>query len=145
LICRKYAFKRSGKCISFYTLLGGDISRFSLFSYSESTAEEMGAEWALEKQNIYLSSKVDNQTETVAKEFPSGSEEVCPKRMKPRALIFKANYKDFDKIIELIKTQFPEVEIIYATTGPTASILRVIKSVPFETQDSSTQPLYTVE
>ncbi len=80
-----------------------------------------------------------------ANEVPTASESVCPKKIKPRALIFKANYKDFDKIKELIKTQFPEVEIIYATTGPASSILRVTKSIPFEKQDTSTQPLFTIE
>jgi len=67
------------------------------------------------------------------------------KKIKPRAIIFKAVDKDLHKIKELIETQFPKVEIIYVTSGPTASILRVTKSMPFETQDSSTQPLYTIE
>ena len=48
-------------------------------------------------------------------------------------------------IKEIIENQFPEVEIIYLTTGPATSILRVTKSMPFEKQDVSTQPLYTVE
>lgn len=81
----------------------------------------------------------------ISQGLPSNPETTCPKKIKPRALIFKANYKDFDKIKELIKTNFPEVEIIYATSGPTASILRVTKSIPFETQDSSTQPFFTIE
>ena len=83
--------------------------------------------------------------ETVAQEVPSASEIACSKKVKPRALIFKANDKDLHKIKELLKTQFPEVEIIYVTTGPAASILRVTKSIPFEKQDSSAQPLYTIE
>jgi hypothetical protein len=66
-------------------------------------------------------------------------------KSKPRALIFKADEKDLDKIKKLIETQFPKVEIIYVTSGPTASILRVTKSVSFKTQDSSIQPLSTVE
>lgn len=82
--------------------------------------------------------------EAMAQEVPSASETACSKKIKPRALIFKSNNKDFDKIEELIKTEFPEVEIIYLTTGPAASILRVTKSMPFETQDSSAQP-YTIE
>ena len=82
--------------------------------------------------------------EAMAQEVPSVSETVSSKKIKPRALIFKANYKDFDKITKLIETQFPEVEIIYATTGPAGSLLRVAKSIPFERQDSSAQP-YTVE
>jgi hypothetical protein len=69
----------------------------------------------------------------------------CSVKIKPRAIIFKADDKDLDKIKELIENQFPEVEIIYLTTGPATSILRVTKSMPFEKQDVSTQPLYTVE
>ena len=99
----------------------------------------------MEKHTQELSVKGDNSAEATAKEVPSASETVCSKKIKPRALVFKANNKDFDKIEELIKTQFPEVDIIYVTTGPAASILRVTKSIPFETQDSSTQPLFTIE
>jgi hypothetical protein len=66
-------------------------------------------------------------------------------KSKPRALIFKADQKDLDKIKELIKTQFPKVEIVYITTGPATSILRVTKSMPFETQNYLTQPIYTIE
>jgi len=62
-------------------------------------------------------------------------------KMKPRALIFKSNEKDLDKIKDLIETQFPKVEIIYITTGPASSILRVTKSMPSETQNSPVQPL----
>jgi hypothetical protein len=69
----------------------------------------------------------------------------CSVKIKPRAIIFKADDKDLDKIKEIIENQFPEVEIIYLTTGPATSILRVTKSMPFEKQDVSTQPLYTVE
>ena len=83
--------------------------------------------------------------EAMAKEVPSASETACSKKIKPRALIFKSNDKDLHKIKELIKTQFSEVEIIYVTTGPAASILRVTKSIPFGTQDSSVQPLFTIE
>jgi hypothetical protein len=66
-------------------------------------------------------------------------------KIKPRALIFKANEKDLDKIKELIETQFPKVEIVYITTGPATSILRVTKSMHSETQNYLTQPLYTIE
>jgi hypothetical protein len=99
----------------------------------------------VEKQAQELSVKGDNPAEATAKEVPSASETVCSKKTKPRALIFKANNRDFDKITELIETQFPEVEIIYATTGPVSSILRVTKSIPFEMQDTSTKSLFTVE
>ena len=76
---------------------------------------------------------------------PSATETACLKKIKPRAIIFKANQKDFRKLKDSIETEFPEVEIIYVTTGPVASILRVTKSIPFEMQNSSTQPYYTVE
>jgi len=79
-------------------------------------------------------------------------QEACPveavvfsKKIKPRALILKATNKDFDKIAELIKSEFPEVEILYLTTGPVKSILRVTKSLPFEMQNSPEQSLYNVE
>jgi hypothetical protein len=66
-------------------------------------------------------------------------------KIKPRALVFKANDKDVNKIKEIIENKFPEVKIIYLTTGPEASILHVSKSLPFEIQDTSTKPLYTIE
>ncbi len=66
-------------------------------------------------------------------------------KIKPRALILKANEKDLNKLKELIETQFPKVEIVYITTGPATSILRVTKSMPFETQNYPSQPLYTIE
>ena len=99
----------------------------------------------MEKLEIDVSSKGANKEEAIAQQLPSASETACSKKIKPRAFIFKSNNKDFDKIKELIKTQFPEVEIIYVTTGSAESILRVAKSKPFEKQDSSEQSLYTIE
>ena len=78
-------------------------------------------------------------------EVHSTSEATCIKKIKPRAIIFKANDKDFYKLNDLIKTQFSEVEVVYVTTGPVASFLRVYKSIPFEMQNSSEQPNYTIE
>ena len=75
----------------------------------------------------------------------SSTEMACSKKIKPRAIIFKADAKDLQKIKELIETQFSKVEIIYITSGSTDSILRVTKSIPLETQNSSEQPLCTVE
>ena len=95
-----------------------------------------------------LSSKGGNQVKAMsqeAQEVSSASETACSKKILPRALVFKAHDKDLDKIKRIIKTQFPEVEIIYVTTGPAGSILRVTKSIPFETQNSSEQPLYGFE
>jgi hypothetical protein len=86
--------------------------------------------------------------EKITQEVPpeaSISETSYSRKIKPRALIFKATEKDLDKIKELIETKFTEVEIIYVTTGPATSILRVTKSMPFETQSSSAPPLCTSE
>ena len=78
-------------------------------------------------------------------EVPTSSQTTCSKKIKPRALIFKADDKDLNKIKELIETQFPEVEIIYVTTGPVSSVLHVTKSMPFEPRNPSAQPFYTIE
>jgi hypothetical protein len=76
--------------------------------------------------------------------FPT-SIATCLRKVKPRAIILRANDQDFSKLKDSIKTQFPEVEIVYVTTGPAASILRVTKSIPFEMQNSSEQTNYTIE
>jgi hypothetical protein len=76
---------------------------------------------------------------------PSTLETTCSKKIKPRAIIFKSNNQDFDMIKKLIETQFSKVEILYVTTGPVASVLRVTKSIPFEMQNSSEQLHYTIE
>jgi hypothetical protein len=100
-------------------------------------------------EKLKVASSLDEVTKlevmSKTKEVSSTSEMACSKRSRPRALIFKANEKDLHKIKKLIETQFPEVEIIYVTSGHTASILRVTKSMLFETQNSSMQPLYTIE
>jgi len=102
----------------------------------------------MEKLEIEPSLEKTTKTEVMKKE----SSEVTPtletpllRKIKPRAIIFKANDKEFYKINDLIKTQFPEVEVVYVTTGPVASFLRVTKSIPFEMQNSSEQPNYTIE
>jgi hypothetical protein len=64
---------------------------------------------------------------------------------QPRTIVFKANNKDLEKSKDLIETKFPEVEIIYVTTGPAASILHVTKSMPIEHQNSLSQPFYSIE
>ena len=78
-------------------------------------------------------------------EVLSTSIATCLRKVKPRAIILRANDKDFSKLKDSIKTQFPDVEIVYVTTGPVSSILRVTKSIPFEMQNSSEQPNYTIE
>ena len=102
----------------------------------------------MEKLEIEPSLNKTAKTEVTmieSSEVHSTSEATCLKKIKPRAIIFKVNNKDFYKINDLIKAQFPEIEIVYVTTGPAASILRVIKSIPFESQNSSMQPYYTIE
>jgi hypothetical protein len=101
----------------------------------------------MENLKFKLSSDEATSALEVISEIREGSpmlEIACPNKIKPRALIFKANDKDLHQIKVLIETQFPKVEIIYVTSGPPASILRVTKSMPFETQNPSTQPIYTV-
>jgi hypothetical protein len=85
----------------------------------------------------------DTQGSVISQEVRLDFESSC--KIKPRALIFKANQKDLDKIKELIETQFPKVKILYITTGPATSILHVTKSMPIETQNCPEQPLYTIE
>jgi hypothetical protein len=102
----------------------------------------------MEKLEIEKYSKNVIKAEVIkieSSELPPTSEASCLRKIKPRAIIFKANDKDFCKLNDLIKAQFPEVEVVYVTTGPVASFLRVTKSIPFEMQDSSTQPNYTIE
>ena len=65
-------------------------------------------------------------------------------KIKPRALVLKANEKDLNGIKELIEKQFPNVEIVYITTGSANSILRVTKTNVFESQES-VLPFYTIE
>ena len=99
----------------------------------------------LDKKDYRSPVEGGDHVEAVVQEARSVEVAASAKAIKPRALIFKAANKDFDKITELIKSEFPEVEILYITTGHVASILRVTKSLPFERQNSSEQSLYTVE
>ena len=101
----------------------------------------------MEKLEIEPSLKETTKVEVVSMspELIQTSEVLCLKKIKPRAIIFKANDKDFSKLKDSIKTQFPDVEIVYVTTGPVASVLRVTKSIPFEMQNSSEQLNYTIE
>jgi hypothetical protein len=99
----------------------------------------------LKKLKMTLPIKDNVKTESLAQNVPSALKIPCSKRIKPRAVVFKAHDKDLDKIKELIKLQFPDVEILHVTTGPAESFLHVTKSVPFERQDFSARPLYTVE
>jgi hypothetical protein len=92
-----------------------------------------------------LSVEGGGSVEAVMQEARSAKAAAFAKTIKPRALILKANNRDFDRITELVKSEFPEVEILYVTTGTVGSILRVTKLTPFEMQNSPEQSLYTVE
>jgi len=92
-----------------------------------------------------LSFKQDSQAEVLAQKVPSALDVSCSRRIKPRAIVFKAHDKDLAKIKDLINSQFPDVEILYVTSGLAECFLHVTKSMPFEMQDSSAQPLFTVE
>ena len=96
------------------------------------------------ESSLEEATKVEVKT-TEAHGEPSTSETVLFQKIKPRAIILKANEKVFRKLKGSIENLFPEVEIIYVTTGPVACVLRVVKSMPFEMQESSVQPCYTVE
>ncbi len=96
---------------------------------------------ALKENKIKLPAKENAQTNAITQEVLTS----YSRKIRPRALVFKARDKDFEKIKKLIEQEFPEVEIIYVTTGPAASILHVTKSMPFETQNNQDQPLYTIE
>jgi hypothetical protein len=102
----------------------------------------------MEKLEIKISSEKINKAEVmtvVSPEVPPTLETPCLRKIKPRAIILRACDKDFCKLNDLIKLQFPEVEVVYVTTGPVDSFLRVSKSIPFEFQNSSEQPNYTIE
>ena len=65
------------------------------------------------------------------------------KRLKPRALVFMADQNDLEKIKDFIKA-LVEVKLVYLTTAPANTALRVIKESrdkrqPFE------QALFTLE
>ncbi len=66
-------------------------------------------------------------------------------KTKPRAIICKASDKDLRTIKKLLKAQFPNVEILYITSAPPATILRVVKTIPLEKQNNFAQPFYTIE
>ncbi len=109
----------------------------------EKTNRELKGLWKHLRWNYLL--KKTAKIGSITQEVPLASETAYSKKIKPRAIIFKSNDKDLHKIKELIKTHFPEVEIIYVTTGSVASTLHVTKSLPFEMQNSSAQPFYTIE
>jgi len=64
------------------------------------------------------------------------------KKLKPRAIVLLANEKDLEKVKDFIKT-LSEVKLVYLTTAPSSTALRVIKEPndrqPFE------KALFTLE
>ena len=69
------------------------------------------------KDEHRLSVEGGGPVEAMTQEARSAEPAAFAKTIKPRALIFKAANKAFDKITELIKSEFPEVEI-YILIGP---------------------------
>jgi hypothetical protein len=86
--------------------------------------------------------KKSNQDGIITQDVPLDL--VTSNGIRPRAIIFKSSDVDLRKIKEIIKAQFPKVKILYITTGPAATVLRVVKSTPFENQNLSVQPLYSI-
>jgi hypothetical protein len=102
----------------------------------------------MEKLNVETNLKKTAKLESLSVEspkIPASLETDCSRKIKPRAIIFRSTNKDFDTIRKLIETQFSEVEIVYITTGPAASVLRITKSMPLKLQDSPMDPFYTIE
>jgi hypothetical protein len=65
------------------------------------------------------------------------------KRLKPRALVLLADQKDFDKIKDFIET-LVEVKLVYLTTAPSNTSLRVIKE-PRDKRQPFEQALFTLD
>jgi hypothetical protein len=72
-------------------------------------------------------------------------ESVPDSRIKPRALILKAKDKELSKLKKVIEEQFPEVKIVYITTGSASCVLKVVKLAALENQSLCAQPLYAIE
>jgi hypothetical protein len=65
------------------------------------------------------------------------------KRLKPRALVLIADQKDLDKIKDFIET-LVEAKLVYVTTAPSNTALRVVKE-PKDKRQPSEQILFTLE
>ncbi|MCW3995756.1 MAG: hypothetical protein NWE98_06370 [Candidatus Bathyarchaeota archaeon] len=63
-------------------------------------------------------------------------------KSKPRAIVFKSNNESLRKITEFIETQCPDAEIIYITSAPASTILRIVRE---PSADCCTEPYYTIE
>jgi hypothetical protein len=65
------------------------------------------------------------------------------KRLKPRALVLIADQKDLEKIKDFIETLI-EVKLVYLTTAPLNTSLRVVKE-PKDKHQPFEQALFTIE
>ena len=69
--------------------------------------------------------------------------ELTIKRLKPRALVLMADQKDLDKIKDFIET-LVKVKLVYVTTAPSHTALRVVKE-PKDKHQPFEQTLFTIE
>jgi hypothetical protein len=97
----------------------------------------------LEELNVELPNEETNSSK--AEIQAPRSDPMVSHTKKPRALIIKATNQDFAELKELVKSKFPDVQILYMTTGPAASILRVTRVAPVELEKPSEQSLYSIE
>jgi hypothetical protein len=65
------------------------------------------------------------------------------KRLKPRALVLMADQKDLEKIKDFIET-LVEVKLVYLTTAPSNTALRVVKE-PRDKHQPFEQALFTLD
>jgi hypothetical protein len=65
------------------------------------------------------------------------------KRLKPRALVLMADQKDLEKIKDFIET-LVEVKLVYVTSAPSHTALRVVKE-PRDKRQPFEQTLFTLE
>jgi len=98
----------------------------------------------LEKLETDLNCPPDNEM-AIAEEEASLAQENFSALKKPRAIVFKAKTRDQKDILDYFEKQFPEVQIVYVTTGPASCTLRVTKSVPADPADKLLKPYYSVE
>ena len=65
------------------------------------------------------------------------------RRLKPRALVFMADQKDLEKIKDFIET-LVEVKLVYVTSAPSYTALRVVKE-PRDKGQPFEQTFFTIE
>jgi hypothetical protein len=65
------------------------------------------------------------------------------KRLKPIALVLMADQKDLEKIKDFIET-LVEVKLVYVTTAPSNTALRVVKE-PRDKRQILEQALFTLD